>query len=545
MLAWTYIRATLAADLLLGLFSLDTAAFAQEIGKATQTVDVQCKVEGRCTIASIVPAGTLVKKGQVICELDSTAIRAMLSGHQAVRAAAYAAYQSSRRVAEGAEKALSQYNQVTSKGQLTEVRAKIHSAESELSQSAERFKAANQAWAEMNISRPERVAEGLNHLRAKLSLELALCRLRSLEDFTIPKTKKKLKRDVDRAQSDVKTRLAAWKLEEEKEGKMQRHLEAYRVQAPVDGKVLQLKMEPTSSSEMAQTVAQGTPVYEGDMLIQIVKFGSMTSAREGLGTKGRLKAEIASSFDVYCPVWGKSIISCILPEGRFVRTGECICELDPVGLREVLSMHQLIVNRAEETYRASVVEREIAELAVREYDEGFFLEDLTVARVKVKEREFSVSRARDKVEFAKKLLANGLFSPAQKEYEERTLEREEVALNKARKEEELLRKQVKPATDKELNGELEKARAAERAKRQTWELEKAREAEIEKQMGKCRISAPIDGKLSYLRVKLGHESMSNAGLHAGSSVQYGQLLVRIALSLDRDAHTKAQSKATD
>jgi RND family efflux transporter MFP subunit len=62
-------------------------------------------VEGMTKIASIVPEGTKVEKGQLVCELDSSALQEKLADQEAATAAAEAAYQTARLARERAEQA--------------------------------------------------------------------------------------------------------------------------------------------------------------------------------------------------------------------------------------------------------------------------------------------------------------------------------------------------------------------------------------------------------------------------------------------------------
>src|SRR5262249_5093485 len=47
--------------------------------ESAKNEDVRCQVEGQTTIIKIVPEGTAVKKGEVVCELDSSALKDSLT----------------------------------------------------------------------------------------------------------------------------------------------------------------------------------------------------------------------------------------------------------------------------------------------------------------------------------------------------------------------------------------------------------------------------------------------------------------------------------
>ena len=57
-----------------------TVTGAAGIVEPVRTEEVKCPLEGRSVILSILPEGTLVKKGQLVCELDSSRFRDQLAG---------------------------------------------------------------------------------------------------------------------------------------------------------------------------------------------------------------------------------------------------------------------------------------------------------------------------------------------------------------------------------------------------------------------------------------------------------------------------------
>src|SRR4051812_6264295 len=59
----------------------------------TRGQHVYCQVEGQTTIVAIVAEGTVVKKGQLVCELDSSALKAALPNQEIATRGAGAAYE--------------------------------------------------------------------------------------------------------------------------------------------------------------------------------------------------------------------------------------------------------------------------------------------------------------------------------------------------------------------------------------------------------------------------------------------------------------------
>jgi multidrug efflux pump subunit AcrA (membrane-fusion protein) len=60
--------------------------------EASRSQDVYCNVEGGTTIIKIVPEGQRVKKGDVVCELDSAALRDQLVNQRITTKSAEANY---------------------------------------------------------------------------------------------------------------------------------------------------------------------------------------------------------------------------------------------------------------------------------------------------------------------------------------------------------------------------------------------------------------------------------------------------------------------
>jgi multidrug efflux pump subunit AcrA (membrane-fusion protein) len=71
---------------------------------AANRVLVRCDVPGGARIVSLVPAGSRVKKGQIVCELDSTEIKRRLLRCVVAEKQAKAAYQEAREARQTAEK---------------------------------------------------------------------------------------------------------------------------------------------------------------------------------------------------------------------------------------------------------------------------------------------------------------------------------------------------------------------------------------------------------------------------------------------------------
>ena len=60
----------------------------------------------------------------------------------------------------------------------------------------------------------------------------------------------------------------------------------------------------------------------------------------------------------------------IMPEGTRVKKGELVCELDSAALRDQLDNQKIATKSAEADFENAKLTREVAEIAVVEYEEA-------------------------------------------------------------------------------------------------------------------------------------------------------------------------------
>src|SRR5262249_606036 len=106
------------------------AIIERGVVETSQNVDVFSQVEGRTTILSILRDGTWVQKGQIVCELDSSALRDQLNKQSIIEKEAEGAYLNARLAREVAELALTEYVQGIYKQELDTLKGEIDAAES-------------------------------------------------------------------------------------------------------------------------------------------------------------------------------------------------------------------------------------------------------------------------------------------------------------------------------------------------------------------------------------------------------------------------------
>ncbi len=207
--------------------------------------------------------------------------------------------------------------------------------------------------------------------------------------------------------------------------------------------------------------------------------------------------ESSMNQDVYCNVEGQTTIIKIFPEGTKVQKGDVVCELDSASLKDQHINQKITTKSAEANFMNAKLTREVAQIAVREYKEGIFVQDEATAEGEIKLAESDLARAEDRVDWAQRMFEKGYVSVAQKVSEDLALQKARFSKEQAQSKLNVLRQYTKGKTIKELESDVEKAMSDELAKQATWALEKTKEEKLERQIAQCVLKAPSDGLVVY------------------------------------------------
>ncbi len=211
-----------------------------------------------------------------------------------------------------------------------------------------------------------------------------------------------------------------------------------------------------------------------------------------------------------------STIISMVPEGTKVTKGQIVVELDPQGLLQMLPTLQLKTDLATVNYQNAKLAREVAEIALVEYQEGIFRQEQMSLQGAVNLATSSVKKSTarlERIRIVQKRLHDMLAakgaerSPAdiaaELDVEERVDDTEEkvlqqtMALEQAQTRLKSLLEYSHPKTIKELKYEIEQKRAVEFEKQSVWDREKRGMERDREQIAKTKIRAPIDGFVVY------------------------------------------------
>ena len=178
-------------------------------------------------------------------------------------------------------------------------------------------------------------------------------------------------------------------------------------------------------------------------------------------------------------------------------------------LKDQLVSLRIEVKSAEGEFDGAELNREIAELAIAEYEQGTFVVDKAALKAERLLADSDVKRKRDQVELAKDQLArvksSSMNVPADRARESRAadflaeqeidLRRPELVLASVESKITTIEDYTKPKRLKELRSRVEKARAKELAQQAEWELGQTRSKSLEAAIiaGQPSASAPALG----------------------------------------------------
>lgn len=291
--------------------------------------------------------------------------------------------------------------------------------------------------------------------------------------------------------------------------------------AVAGGVALFLVRRPHTTTPAAHPPEDNEPIY-------VVQREPLTISVTESGTLKNREQEV-----VKCEVEGQSTILWIVPEGTNAHKGDLLVELDTSKLQDQRNQQQITVLNAEAAFvrarenlevvrsqgTSDVVKVELeakfALLDLEKYEAGEYPGEQAQARADINIAKEELQRAKDKLDWSRKLAEEGYITRTELSADELAAKRAQINLELAEGKAALLESYTHTRKLEELKSDIEQAeRALERVKRkaasdlvQADADRKAKESEytrqqtqlekINKQIAKCRITAPVAGMVIY------------------------------------------------
>jgi len=258
-------------------FAAGTSSSAQEASKrearpdTRRSSDVLCHVERGGTILSLLPGGVLVKKGDLVCELDASGLNDRLIEEAIAVKRAEGDYKVARLAHEAALLVVKEYPESTYLLGKVAIQCEIKLAESELAQAADQLDLVQKRFEKGTASKAQKVTAELSLQRTKFALELAQMKLNNLEDVTRPNMVKRLVGEVERTRALELAAKDILELRQSREQKTRRHIEACRIRAPCDGRVFHaMRMPRPGEGTNDVAIEEGERVRERQVVVRVV-----------------------------------------------------------------------------------------------------------------------------------------------------------------------------------------------------------------------------------------------------------------------------------
>ena len=259
--------------------------------------------------------------------------------------------------------------------------------------------------------------------------------------------------------------------------------------------------------------------------------------------KGSL--ESSENKDAYCQVEGQTTIIMIKPEGTPVKKGEIVCQLDSAALSDQLVNQKITTKSAEANHENAKLTREVAEIAVVEYEEGIFKQDFATVEGEIKLAESDLSRSEDRLDWARRMFDKGYVSKAT------------VDLGRADAQEGPVRARA-GAEQEEGPGRLHQGQddqgAQERGREgavgragQEGDLGagRSKEKKLERQIAACDIKAPADGLVVYANDPNRAFGSSQPQIEEGATVRERQKIFSLPDITRMQVNTKVHESQID
>jgi HlyD family secretion protein len=219
-------------------------------------IEVNNLVDGPIPIISLKPNGSRVEKGDLVCELESFALREKLAIQEGATRAAETAYNHARLARETAELGVKEYLEGTYKQEIQTLNGRIVLAETGLKRAEKRLADSKRLFAKGIVPRERVSGDEVVVQRARLALEKAQGTKQTLEKYTKEKKTKILQSEVEKARSEELARQAVYLGEQTAQERLNTQIKNCKLLAPASGRLVY-----SSPIEVAADVVKGQLLF--------------------------------------------------------------------------------------------------------------------------------------------------------------------------------------------------------------------------------------------------------------------------------------------
>lgn len=256
-----------------------------------------------------------------------------------------------------------------------------------------------------------------------------------------------------------------------------------------------------------------TEVKRTDLLITVTEDGNVESSK---------------NLEIKCEVPGPITILNIVPDGSQVKEGDVLVELDYSTLDESILTQQIVKSKAEASKITAEKNFEAAKIAVEEYREGTFMQEMQQLEADIVVARQNQSTAENQLQYSEKMHRKGFVTSLDVESKQFAVEQAKLNMAVAETKKDVLAKFTKQKMLEDLTSKRDGAEALMKAENDSFTQEARKLQRYEDQKSKCTILAKLDGMVVYANDTSGARwGQQGPKIEQGAQVNQFQAIVRM------------------
>lgn len=256
-----------------------------------------------------------------------------------------------------------------------------------------------------------------------------------------------------------------------------------------------------------------TQVKKGDLLITVTEDGNVESA---------------NNIELKSKVPGSNTILDIVPDGSHVKKDDVLVKLDSWAIEEQITTQEIAVAKADAARITSSKNFAAAKIAVEEYDQGTFVQELQQYEADITVAKQNLSSAENLLYYSQKMHRKGYVTQLDVESKQFAVEQAKLNLAVAERKKEVLEKFTRAKMLEDLTSKRDSAEALMKSDQAAYEKETKTLDRLQKQFQECTIPAPQDGMVVYANdMSGGRRGDSGPKIDLGAQVNQFQAILRL------------------
>src|SRR5688572_8777232 len=246
--------------------------------ESSRNIEIRCEIQSRNStgtmILEIVPAGTIVKPGDVLIKFDGSALEAELTTQQSITSSSQALVIQSQNTYDTAVIARKEYLEGMFRQEEQLIESEVFVAEENLRRAGEYARYSERLAARGFVTAQQLEADKFAVEKAKNDLDAAKTKLKVLREFTKEKTLKTLDAAIATGEAKLRADQRTFELDKDKLALIKRQLESCTVRAPSAGKVVYAN-ETDRRGNQEVVIQEGAVIRERQPVIRLPDMTQM------------------------------------------------------------------------------------------------------------------------------------------------------------------------------------------------------------------------------------------------------------------------------